>query len=239
MVKKEVNSVKNRSEENGKRLYMILSIVLCAAAMCVVDAVIKPNYWIKSAIKVGLFLLVPSIYFLVNREELAQIKGLFRMRWKKTAWALALGVGVYGVIFGGYLLLRGTFDFSGIAGKLTADTGVSAKNFLYVSLYVSIVNSFLEELFFRGFGFLALKRVTSRKFAYGFSALLFAIYHGGMTAGYYHIGIFLLTLFALFVAGLMFNFLNEKSETIYPSWLVHMFANFGINTVGFLLFGMI
>ena len=31
---------------------------------------------------------------------------------------------------------------------------VMAGNFLYVSLYISLMNSFLEEFFFRGFGFI-------------------------------------------------------------------------------------
>ena len=130
-------------------------------------------------------------------------------------------------------------DFSGIAGKLTADAGVSADNFLYVALYISFVNSFLEEFFFRGFAFISLKKITSRGFAYVFSAVLFALYHAGMTAGYFNFGVFAITLGGLTVAGVIFNFLNEKSENIYTSWLVHMFANFAINTVGFILFGMI
>jgi membrane protease YdiL (CAAX protease family) len=48
-----------------------------------------------------------------------------------------------------------------------------------------------------------------------------------------------LTLFGLFVAGMLFNFLDFKSESIYPSWLTHMFTNFAINTVGFILFGIL
>ena len=108
-----------------------------------------------------------------------------------------------------------------------------------MALYISFINSFLEEFFFRGFAFISLKKLTSRKFAYIFSAALFALYHAGMTAGYFHIGIFLATLAGLFVAGIIFNYLNEKSENIYTSWLVHMFANFAINTVGFILFGII
>jgi membrane protease YdiL (CAAX protease family) len=68
---------------------------------------------------------------------------------------------------------------------------------------------------------------------------MFAFYHAGMTAGWFNIAIFVLTLTGLFAAGAIFDFINEKSENIYASWLVHMFANFAINTVGFILFGII
>ena len=48
--------------------------------------------------------------------------------------------------------------------------------------------------------------------------------------------VYLVLLAGLFVGGCIFNYLNEKSESIYTSWITHMFANFAINTVGFMLF---
>ena len=39
----------------------------------------------------------------------------------------------------------------------------------------------------------------------------------------------------LVIGGMIFNWLNEKLDTIYCSWLTHMFANFAINTIGFIL----
>ena len=101
------------------------------------------------------------------------------------------------------------------------------------------MNSLLEEFFFRGFAFLTIKRLTSRTFAYIFSAAAFSIYHVAMMIGWFSPLVFGLVLIGLFAGGLIFNFLNEKSGTIYPSWFVHMFANFAINTVGFILFGII
>ena len=51
--------------------------------------------------------------------------------------------------------------------------------------------------------------------------------------------VFIIVMAGLFAGGMIFNYLNEKSGTVYPSWFVHMFANFAINTVGFMLFGII
>ena len=223
----------------NKKLYLIASVIVSALIMCFVDAVIKPVYFIKSIIKLVLFLVVPLGYFLLNKGETESFKALFKAKLRTLIFAFGFGILTYGAIVGTYMLLRSSFDFSGIAGKLTENAGVSAENFLYVSLYISFANSFLEEFFFRGFSFITLKTMTTRRCAYIFSAAAFALYHAGMTAGYYGIGVFLLLLAALFAAGILFNFINEKSKSIYPSWLVHMFANFAINTVGFILFGMI
>ncbi len=227
------------SKERSRAVYVCVSVVICSLAMCLVDGVIQPKYLVKSLIKVILFLGAPLIYFLIKRDELGAVKGLFKAKARYIFTALGLGAAVYAVILGGYFALKNIFDFSGIVGKLTQDTGVSADNFIFVAAYISVINSFLEEFFFRGFSFMILKKRWKRIPAYVFSSLMFAIYHGGMTVGYFNVGIFLLTLAALFAVGMIFNFLCEKSQSIYVSWLAHMFANLSINTVGCILFGII
>ena len=86
---------------------------------------------------------------------------------------------------------------------------------------------------------MTLKKYTGRKFAYLFSSSVFAAYHVGMLIGMFRIGALLLLLLGLIAGGCIFNRLNELNDDIYPSWFVHMFANFAINTVGFLLFGVL
>ena len=201
--------------------------------MAVVDGVLHPGYALKSAVKAGLFLLVPLLISFWDRD-VAYLE-LLRPKKKGLGAALLLGLGIYGVILGAYFLIGPYFDFSAIAGSLTENAGVTADNFLYVSLYISFVNSFLEEFFFRGFVFTNLGRVCGKRFAYLFSGGLFALYHVAMMVGWFSPVLFLLVMEGLTVGGMLFNWLNEKLDTIYASWLSHMFANFAINTIGFLL----
>ena len=215
---------------------MVTLIVLFCVLMAVIDGIYKADYFIKSLIKIVLFLLMPAIYSLFDKIKL---KDLFIPKKSGIKNSFVLGLLVYIVILGGYFLLRNVFDFSSITTSLTNNIGVTGKNFIFVSLYISFVNSLLEEFFFRGFAFITLKRLTGRRFAYLFSAAVFAVYHIAMMIGWFDFWVFLIIIAGLFAGGLIFNYLNEKSSTIYPSWLVHMFANFAINTVGFILFGII
>jgi len=220
-----------------KPILMVSLIVAFCAVMAVIDGVLKADYFTKSVIKLVLFLVLPALYSFYDRN--IKIKEIFKPDKKGVKLALILAVLVYVVILGGYLLLRGVFDFSAVTGSLTNNIGVTGNNFIYVSLYISFVNSLLEEFFFRGFAFLTLKRITGKKFAYLFSAAVFAVYHIAMMVGWFKPDVFIIIMAGLFAGGLIFNYLNEKSGTVYPSWLVHMFANFAINTVGFILFGII
>ena len=217
-----------------RSIALVLTVTaICCLAMALTDGVLCPGYAAKSAIKIAVFMLIPLIASRIDRSVL--YLPLLRPKKKGLLPALALGIGIYAVILGGYFLLSPFFDFSKISGTLTENAGVTKENFLYVSLYISFANSFLEEFFFRGFVFTNLKRLSGRKLAYIFSAALFSLYHVAMMIGWFSLPLFLLVMAGLFVGGVIFNFLNEKLDTIYCSWLTHMFANFAINTIGFML----
>ena len=218
--------------------YFIVCVVVCACIfMGLVDAVIMPSYLIKSVIKILLFLTLPLIYFAFSKDF--EIKNHLIPTKNGFLYAILTGFLVFSLIIGAFFLLRDIIDFSNIASSLVGNAGVNPSNFVWVSLYISFVNSFLEEFFFRGFAFAVLKKSSERRFAYIFSSLAFSLYHIAMMIGWFDWYVLLLAIFGLTVGGMIFNYFNEKTENIYMSWLIHMFSNFAINTIGFILFGMI
>jgi len=53
---------------NSKKLVIVL-VIFSTLIMCFVDGVITPPYLIKSIIKIALFLVIPMIYFIFNKEK--------------------------------------------------------------------------------------------------------------------------------------------------------------------------
>lgn len=227
------------STVHSKRLYLVLTVLFSSLVMILVDGIWQPAYFIKSAIKIVLFLLLPLGFFLLFPEEKGRLRQLFVPRKRDFLLAAGLGAGVFVVILLAYYCLGQFIDLSGIRAHLGAGMGVNAHNFLYVALYISFINSLLEEFFFRGYAFLLLRELTTPLFAYVFSAAFFAVYHVGIIGGWFGPALYLLALLGLFVGGCLFNFLNDRCGNIYPSWLVHMCANFAINTIGLVLFGIL
>ncbi|GAA5417580.1 hypothetical protein Pryu01_02654 [Paraliobacillus ryukyuensis] len=218
-------------------LFIISLVFIGCLIMAWVDAIWVPNYAIKSGIKLGLFLILPLVYARMDKNT--SFTRLFSYRKDSLLFSILIGVGVYIFIVGAYFIFGSFFDLTSITTSLEASVGVSATNFLFVAIYISFINSLVEEFFFRGFAFLSLKKVTNRPFAYLFSAGLFAIYHVFMVINWFNFGLFLLLLISLFIAGILFNWLNERNENIYTSWFVHMAGNFAINTIGLILFDII
>ncbi len=219
-----------------KKQGAVIFLITLFACICmgIVDAVIQPGYLLKSIFKLILFLGLPFLYSLYNKEF--KITNLLKINKKGLITAIGLGVLLYGIILGAFFIFRNVFDFSTLTKSLTSTTGVDKDNFIFVAIYISFINSFLEEFFFRGFAFLTLKKTVRTSIAYTISASLFALYHIAMMIGWFGLPVILLAMAGLFVGGVIFNYFNEKYNNIYLSWIIHMFSNFATNTIGFILF---
>lgn len=215
------------------------SVLLLVTAGCLtiawVEGGLAPVYPVKSTLKIAIFLGCIGLYTLLSRDY-----GPFQaLRYPdRIKFAALLAAGVFAFLLGGYLILSPWLDLSAIPENLAAKEGITAKTFPLAAAYITLCNSLLEELFFRGFAFLTLYRLGCVKLAYGFSALAFALYHVSITSSWGAPVLILLMVAGLTGAGLFFNWLDQGGS-LYPSWLVHVGANLGINVVGLILFGIL
>ena len=217
-----------------KEAWITVTALLGASIFMVLfEQFLQPDYWVKSGVKVLLFGFTGAALLL--RFGPQQAKKLFSTRALGTA--VLLGVGVFAVILAAYFLLRQLIDLDTIATNILGK-GISRDNFLLVAAYICIVNSFLEEFFFRGIGCCLLQELMSKKAAWILSAAAFSLYHVGIMSGWFSIGLFALALLGLFVGGLLFNWLNRHGS-LYPSWLVHCAANLAINSIGLIMFDIL
>ena len=207
---------------------IILSVVLLCLAMAFLEAVIQPGYAAKSAIKLLLFAAAVC--------TIGDVRRWFRR--EGLGMGLLLGGGIFAVILLVFFLFRPFLDLDAIAAGLMGKEGIGRENFLWVALYISIVNSLLEELLFRGLGWLQLRKHTSEGFAMIFSAAAFAAYHVAILDGWFTWWVYGLCMLGLFLGGLIFNFL-DRNGSLLPSWLAHAGANLAINTVGCIMFGLL
>ena len=211
---------------------LVLSLSLCVC-MGLVDAILSPPYAVKSAIKLVLFGAIPVLYLILTKS--LDPKRLFSLKKQHVKLIMPLAVGIFAVIMIAFFALRNFIDFSSVTDSVTADAGVTRENFIFVALYIALINSFLEEFFFRGFCFFSL-RPLGLPTAYIVSALLFSAYHVAFMDGWLSPVIFALALFGMALGGGIFAFLNHKTESLLPSYLVHMASNLATNLIGIIMF---
>ena len=215
-------------------------IIICVLFSCVIigliDIFIKPTYFLKSIIKIILFLFIPII--ITKKRDRKRLRKMFNPKQNNFFKSILLGLSLLILVLFSYFILRQYYDFSVIV-PILEKSGINEQNFWLVSLHISLINSFLEEFFFRGYSFLLLKKSMKKIFAHLFSSIIFALYHIPIIYNWFSIPILIASIFILAVLGMLLNLLNEKSENIYNSWMSHMFVNFGINIVGLMLLGIL
>ena len=131
-----------------------------------------------------------------------------------------------------FFATKNIIDYSGTVTTIMELTNGSLVKILLIDFYIIFVNAFVEEFFFRGFVYHSLKNEKMAAFA---SSFLFAVYHTLLLFKMFDPIIGTAALISLFIVGIIFIKLKEKSKNIYPSWVVHMSANLALNISGFII----
>lgn len=215
---------------NKKSIYLILMVITCCTLMAIVETIIEPVYFIKSLIKIILFFIIP---FIIMKKLNNNIFSNLKLNKRSIKHLLILGILIYWIIMIAYFITRNIFDYPKLVESLVSDQYVTRNSFMWVSIYISFINSFLEEFLFRFISFIKLLKYTKRIYAYLFSSMIFAIYHIAMIEAFPP-ALTILCIIGLAVGGCIFNFVDEKNNNIYNSWIVHMFADFAIMTIWFM-----
>lgn len=223
-----------------KKRYIIISTLIACIGLYIVEQGIEVNYAVKTLIKIILFTAMPGIYIKYIKKE--NLKESFRLRSLskgKLKVGTLSGILFFVIVISAYYVVQGEIDLNSIAKELQTKLKVTPVNFIFIALYITFGNSFLEEFFFRGFIFLNLYKLNSKRTAYVYSSLLFGLYHIGIFKTWFDLPITLLALFGLVSVGFLFNWMDTKSDNFFNSWIAHIFADIAVMVIGFKMFGMI
>ena len=211
----------------------IICIIAAIAVLCLsffVEQIIQPGYLIKSIIKVCSFGGIICLYSALIKKKITEVINLHKPRKiGALLGCIALFFVGIGILF---LIFTKQINWDGVRESLITKEGLTKQNCFFVFGYIIVVNSFLEEAFFRGFfpGLFKNKAIGAV-----ISALLFSAYHIGIIGAWFNILVFLVCIIGLAFVGLFLQWLSKKYETIVADWMVHASANIAINVIGALL----
>lgn len=219
--------------------YVVISSLMACICLYIVEQYLGVSYVIKTLSKLLLFVGFPLIYNrFIKKSDLVSEASLRYANKKDIKLGVVFGIISFGIIFAAYFIFKGAIDLNDIVNDLK-EKNITAANFVLIGIYITIGNSFLEEFFFRGFIFLNLYNMGNRKLAYVYSSLLFGLYHIAIFKTWFSIGIILICLLGLVTIGLIFDWLDTRSNNFINSWLVHIFADSAIILIGLRMFEII
>ncbi|RPF52242.1 CPBP family intramembrane glutamic endopeptidase [Aquisalibacillus elongatus] len=219
----------------------IVHIVILTALSCLllymIEQVFGAHYLVKTSSKIGLFLIIPLVYIkYFLKDSIFDFLRFNQIDWDRLKLGFGLGLLSMIILIGTYILLQGFIEGEAIISDLRDRLGISFKEYIWIAVYITFVNSLLEEFYFRGFIFLKFYQSDLPILGYLYSSGLFAVYHVAIFATWFNIWLTLLALVGLFVVGLVFCYLNTKSNNFLNSWILHIFADIAVVSIGFYLF---
>lgn len=223
-----------------KKAYIITSSLIACLILYLVEQVLAVDYITKTTTKLVLFIAIPYIYLkFIQKSNIRDALNLRRFEASTFKLGLILGFLSFAVIIAAYFILGGYIDFNNIAQELQSKSKITPSNFIFVGLYLTFGNSLLEELFFRGFIFLNLFNQGAKKFSYIYSSVLFGVYHIAIFKTWFNPLLIGLALLGLITVGIIFDWLDTKTENFINSWILHILADSSIVIIGMRMFKMI
>lgn len=219
---------------NKSKKYIIISSIIACIILYFIEQVLVMSYLVKTLCKIIFFTVLPYIY--VRLIKRSSESNRIRINKKDLYLGAGLGAACFIVLISAYFFLKDAIYLNTIANELQSKSKVSSSNFLLVAFYITFVNSFLEEFFFRGFIFLNLYELGFKKLAYIFSSALFALYHIGIFKNWFNPWLIILAIFGLVSVGFIFNYIDTKSKNFINSWIVHILADAAIMLIGMRMF---
>lgn len=229
--------LENISNDDKKvfRNYIIFTAIICATLLFIIEQVFMANYLVKTISKIILFTSTQVIFIKYLRKiKLKDGLNLKRVDLKTLNIGLILGVLSGAILLGTFMLVKRLIDMDYIFLELATKSKITAANYYIATTYFTFGNSFVEEFFFRGFIFLNLYKIGYKKLGYLFSSSLFAIYHIAIFKNWFRFDIMILCMLGLFMIGLVFDYVDTKSDNFLNSWAIHIIADMVIVGIGYM-----
>jgi membrane protease YdiL (CAAX protease family) len=215
-------------------LSMIIPVVVTVINVYIINE--KTNIQIIYFVLKLFFIIWPLFVIAVIEKKKSLISGLFS---KNKGKSIRVGL-VWGILLFLFIVIfieltpLGTYinDHSGFIRKRLVDTGF-IKHFLVYGLILSVVHSLIEEYYWRWFVYRKLKRFFHNSNASFLSSLAYSAHHIVVLNIYFS---FFGTIFfgiLVFLAGIYWNYIYKKYESILASWIQHVFVDMAIIYIGY------
>lgn len=215
--------------------FIIFTSILCVVILFAIEQILMVDYLTKTVSKIILFTMSPVVFIkIIRKTSLKEGLNLKLVDKETIGVGILLGVLSAVILVGAFMFFKKIINMDVIFLELATKSKITSTNYLIVTTYFTFANSFLEEFFFRGFIFTNLNKMGYKKVGYIFSSLLFALYHIGIFKNWFSIELILLCILGLFITGIVFNYVDTKSDNFLNSWAIHILADLTIVIIGYM-----
>ena len=106
-------------------------------------------------------------------------------------------------------------------------------NIIIIAIFITVINSSVEEYYWRWFAFSKLSKITSSRKAILLSALGFSFHHLIVLITYFGPGYGILFSFGTFMGGAIWAYLYDRYDSILPCIVSHVIVDAAVMIIGY------
>ncbi len=224
-----------------KTAILLCCIFIPPLFLLLIRSLSSPTYFTSSLYKI--VFLVPlayRYYFHKKSWKNTFIEGFSFAHFKKYISHAVLFGALFVIAYGStFFLFRNMLSGSLITSALAKFASITPSNIFFIGLYIIVVNSLLEEFFWRGFFFNELHSLYGWVVAYILTGIGFSLYHITFFYSWFSLPLVLLASFGLFVYSLFMCMLFQKYQDLFTCWLIHALVDVVQIGIGLWLFGVV
>lgn len=215
---------------------LIAVTIACTLLFALIEQLFRPDYIVKTILMITLYMIPAFAVHKANPNIL--YSDLFARPGKALPTVLMLGFGMFLFTRGCCDKLLPYLDLSVFAQRLKIYMGSYTDMALAVTVYLAAFDAIMGEFFFRGFSFLNLTHIASKRFAHLFSAAVFTAVSGVRMFGLFPPVIWLGLTAVMFPVGLLQSFMLIRFKTLYAPTAMHLGFNLGVYLTALTLLGL-
>lgn len=235
----QVDQIKLRS----KKLILLFFILLLLPPLLILlsRSLFEASYFTSSVYK--LVFLFPVFYrvFIEKKEFKVSIFEHFLFPVFKKRIFSSLGIGAIFILIyvGAFYFFREYLDLQNVVDQLRQMADINVKNILFIGMYIILINSLLEEFFWRGFLFDKLRYQVRQWIAYLLTGIAFSFHHMVFYYNWFDLKYLIIITVGLSIYAMIMNFIFSKTKDLYTCWLIHGCADVAQIFIALKLFNLI
>lgn len=221
---------------------LLLTAFLPAGVLFLIQYFFEATYLTSSFYKI-IFLLpiVYRVFFYRKTWKQAITHDFSFVKFKKSIMhALGWGLLFSAIYASAFFLFKDILPMQEIIAQLNNAAAITAANIIWIGLYIIVINSVLEEFFWRGFFFNEVHNLCGWFLGYVITGIGFTLYHVVYFYQWFLEGwLFALAVIGLFGYSLFMCMIFQKYRDLFTCWVIHAFVDVVQISIALMIFGII
>ncbi|MFP4423730.1 MAG: CPBP family intramembrane glutamic endopeptidase [Candidatus Woesearchaeota archaeon] len=150
-----------------------------------------------------------------------------------------IGLLLSGTYIGAFYVAKGMIPMEEIASRLHETISLDGTSIIFVGVYIIVLNSLLEEFFWRGFLFDEFRKSFPYWVSHLATGVGFSLHHVVFYYNWFSVPVFLVVTLGLIGYAIIMNMVFQRYGDLFSCWVIHAFADVAQIYIAFTVFGVI